>query len=152
MTYCWIAYAFFIASLWTNIRPFDFLQYDQDYYPGRRKRGKDYKEDMVGWFYFIFSFCLNALKFEPDHGKMILLILFVYLFFVVWAPVLLPGTSKFFDSYPFWHWLFNLMITSKLVLIMLLIHPCALHPWGINILSKSVCICKTWNMPTGVYY
>lgn len=23
------------------------LQYDQDYHPGRRKRGKDYKEGMV---------------------------------------------------------------------------------------------------------
>jgi hypothetical protein len=23
------------------------VQFDQDYYPGRRKRGKDYKEDMV---------------------------------------------------------------------------------------------------------
>lgn len=25
------------------------MQYDQDYYPGRRKRGKDYKEGMVRW-------------------------------------------------------------------------------------------------------
>jgi hypothetical protein len=23
------------------------MQFDQDYYPGRRKRGKDYREDMV---------------------------------------------------------------------------------------------------------
>jgi hypothetical protein len=37
-------------------------QFDQDYYPGRRKRGKDYREDMVcpfalkftGWFVFSF--------------------------------------------------------------------------------------------------
>jgi hypothetical protein len=26
---------------------FPLCQYDQDYYPGRRKRGKDYREDMV---------------------------------------------------------------------------------------------------------
>jgi hypothetical protein len=28
-------------------------QIDQDYYPGRRKRGKDYKEGMVGFDEFL---------------------------------------------------------------------------------------------------
>lgn len=31
-----------------------FLQDDQDYYPGRRKRGKDYKKDMVRWMWCFF--------------------------------------------------------------------------------------------------
>lgn len=29
------------------------VQYDQDYYPGRRKRGKDYKEGMVRLMFFV---------------------------------------------------------------------------------------------------
>lgn len=30
------------------------MQFDQDYYPGRRKRGKDYKEEMVLFVIYLF--------------------------------------------------------------------------------------------------
>lgn len=34
------------------------MQYDQDYHPGRRKRGKDYKEDMVNWIASFYKFII----------------------------------------------------------------------------------------------
>ncbi|RRT81790.1 hypothetical protein B296_00001849 [Ensete ventricosum] len=38
-------------------------QFDQDYYPGRRKRGKDYKDDMV-YLQFLF---LNSHLYTQDR-------------------------------------------------------------------------------------
>lgn len=49
---------------------FLFIQNDQDFYPGRRKRGKDYEDGMVnistpGFYYYLTSLLGNEM-FEVD--------------------------------------------------------------------------------------
>lgn len=47
------------------------LQLDQDYHPGRRKRGKDYKDGMVGYDEFTILFlCLYV--FGMWESKLVL--------------------------------------------------------------------------------
>lgn len=48
------------------------IQYDQDYHPGRRKRGKDYKEGMVK------ISCKFFVYFHVDSGEIMTLITIVF--------------------------------------------------------------------------
>lgn len=49
------------------------IQHDQDYHPGRRKRGKDYKEGMVEIIILIVVFECN--RVANEYGKLTALIL-----------------------------------------------------------------------------
>lgn len=47
------------TSTFSNVLVFCATQYDQDYHPGRRRRGKDYEEGMVGYvanFLYIYTY------------------------------------------------------------------------------------------------
>ena len=47
------------------------LQVDQDYYPGRRKRGKDYKDGMVGYDEFTILFFYVCMYLECEKVKLL---------------------------------------------------------------------------------
>lgn len=66
---------------------FLFVQYDQDFYPGRRIRGKDYKEGMVKVVWLLdLDRQLKDNVFEVN--------LIYYLSFAVWASLLLSRDGK----------------------------------------------------------
>lgn len=66
--------------------PISVMQYDQDYYPGRRKRGKDYRKDMVC------PFALEYLLPDLFCVRLILLVTDVLIAFVqLELPFFYPG-------------------------------------------------------------
>lgn len=45
---------------------FLFIQYDQDFYPGRRKRGKDYEDGMVNFLLDCLTSLIGSEVFEVN--------------------------------------------------------------------------------------
>lgn len=87
------------------------MQFDQDYYPGRRKRGKDYREDMV---------CPLALEYLlPDlfYVFLTLLVIDVLIAFVqLELPFFYPG------QVPLKLWLYSLFSNLLTLFILTLIN------------------------------
>lgn len=70
--------------------PFYYMQFDQDYHPGRRKRGEDYREDMVRWI----SFTSYSNVLHVDMLSMQGFLLINLGFLAAWASIYISRTGK----------------------------------------------------------